>query len=124
MILHVLYVRLILCLCLAACAAPHVAASFFDFFRSTATVDTLDSAIVQHRDSNAIRGVLESSHARYADPFLCDGRRQLLSGAVNDGFCDCADGTDEPGKEARYIALVVLMFYFHCLPLHNVPLLF
>jgi hypothetical protein len=93
MILHVLYVRLIL---LAACAA--VAASFFDFFCSApATVDSLDSASVQHKDSNAIRGVLESSHARYADPFLCDGRRQLPSGAVNDGFCDCVDGTDEPG---------------------------
>lgn len=47
-----------------------------------------------------IRGVAPAEQAQYAAAtFACDGR-QLPSEAVNDDFCDCEDGSDEPGTEA------------------------
>lgn len=32
--------------------------------------------------------------------FVCDGRSVLPCSSLNDGFCDCADGSDEPGTGA------------------------
>ena len=43
---------------------------------------------------------------RYSGPqFQCDGSRTLASSAVNDDYCDCADGTDEPGQAAPLASL-------------------
>ena len=49
--------------------------------------------------ASAIRGVSPASASRY-DPsrdFTCDGNRRIAFASVNDDYCDCNDGTDEPG---------------------------
>ncbi|KAE8619948.1 hypothetical protein XENTR_v10010042 [Xenopus tropicalis] len=49
------------------------------------------------------RGVSLSNRAFYDDskPFTClDGSRTIPFDRVNDDYCDCADGTDEPGTSA------------------------
>ena len=47
------------------------------------------------------RGVPLHDVDRYTkDVFVCDGARKLPISTVNDGFCDCNDGTDEPGTSA------------------------
>ncbi|KAJ8611170.1 hypothetical protein CTAYLR_003548 [Chrysophaeum taylorii] len=43
------------------------------------------------------RGV-EVGDARYAKPMLaCDREREVAANMINDGYCDCEDGADEPG---------------------------
>lgn len=48
------------------------------------------------------RGVAPTDEAKYAAPFRCfDGSGSSLpESAINDDFCDCADGSDEPGTGA------------------------
>ncbi|KAM4675349.1 glucosidase 2 subunit beta isoform 2-T2 [Discoglossus pictus] len=49
------------------------------------------------------RGVSLSNRSFYDDsrPFTClDGSRTIPYDRVNDDYCDCADGTDEPGTSA------------------------
>ncbi|XP_041443562.1 protein kinase C substrate 80K-H S homeolog isoform X2 [Xenopus laevis] len=49
------------------------------------------------------RGVSLSNRGFYDDskPFTClDGSRTIPFDRVNDDYCDCADGTDEPGTSA------------------------
>ena len=47
-----------------------------------------------------LRGVPRSlQHLYEAATFLC-GPRSLPQAQVNDGYCDCADGSDEPGTSA------------------------
>ncbi|XP_068130355.1 glucosidase 2 subunit beta [Hyperolius riggenbachi] len=49
------------------------------------------------------RGVSLSNRAFYEEPkpFTClDGSRTIPFDRVNDDYCDCADGTDEPGTSA------------------------
>ncbi|KAJ2793909.1 hypothetical protein H4R21_005710, partial [Coemansia helicoidea] len=53
----------------------------------------------------ALRGVHPSVAARYRRPasglFEClDGSKQIPFAQVNDDYCDCADGSDEPGTSA------------------------
>ncbi len=55
--------------------------------------------------TRGLRGVAPGQTAVYsAQQWTCadsDGERVEISGEwVNDGFCDCADGTDEPGTNA------------------------
>ena len=47
-----------------------------------------------------LRGVHPDAAPLYGGPrFACDGGRvRLAASAVNDDYCDCADGTDEPGE--------------------------
>ena len=35
-----------------------------------------------------------------SETWPCDGARELSAAVLNDGFCDCADGSDEPGTSA------------------------
>ena len=50
----------------------------------------------------AIRGLDPSLSAKYklkSGRFSCfDGSSELAFDRVNDNFCDCIDGSDEPGK--------------------------
>ncbi|XP_073510375.1 glucosidase 2 subunit beta [Phyllobates terribilis] len=49
------------------------------------------------------RGVSLSNRSFYDEtkPFTClDGSKTILFDRVNDDYCDCADGTDEPGTAA------------------------
>jgi len=82
-------------LLVAIAAVFHTADAFFDFLKSPAT-----KQVVQHVDTNAVRGAPAHLHSRYlADPFVCDGKVQKQS-IVNDGYCDCLDKSDEPGTSA------------------------
>ena len=51
---------------------------------------------------NKIRGVPKAEWPTYsADPFTCfDKSASFPASRVNDDFCDCADGSDEPGTSA------------------------
>jgi protein kinase C substrate 80K-H len=52
--------------------------------------------------AKAVRGVnpeFESSYTGVGGTFTClDGSRTIPFSRVNDDYCDCADGSDEPGK--------------------------
>jgi protein kinase C substrate 80K-H len=56
------------------------------------------------RGRGAVRGVSPEEEGRYTDAaagFVCDhGAQRLPLTAVNDEFCDCSDGSDEPGTAA------------------------
>lgn len=46
-----------------------------------------------------IRGLPLSQASRYSSNFNCDGR-DLASDFINNNYCDCEDGSDEPGTSA------------------------
>ena len=47
------------------------------------------------------RGVAQSRQEKFsADDFQCDVSRVLKREYINDNYCDCDDGTDEPGTSA------------------------
>ncbi|CAE7238458.1 PRKCSH [Symbiodinium pilosum] len=59
-----------------------------------------------------IRGVPPDLQGQYEKaPFHCDGAREVLPSSLNDDFCDCTDGSDEPGTGACAGAAEAL---FHC----------
>jgi protein kinase C substrate 80K-H len=53
------------------------------------------------------------------DTFQCDNGKVIPIDNVNDNYCDCADGTDEPGifkmKLYFYYKQVLNLIYHHCL---------
>ena len=53
----------------------------------------------------SVRGVPPELVLKYdtnADVFRClDGSKSLLTSRVNDDYCDCLDGSDEPGRHQR-----------------------
>jgi len=60
-------------------------------------------------DIDAMRGVPPYLQQRYTlDPFECDGGQLYDRSVINDGYCDCLDGTDEPGTGACPTGM------FHC----------
>uniref|UniRef100_A0A4W5K2I9 EF-hand domain-containing protein n=1 Tax=Hucho hucho TaxID=62062 RepID=A0A4W5K2I9_9TELE len=57
-------------------------------------------------DSRKIRGISLSYKRFYRErkSFLCiDGSKMIPFDQVNDDYCDCVDGSDEPGKDARAV---------------------
>ena len=71
-------------------------AAFFDFLKLQSS-ENFDESV----DTNPIRGAPVHTHAKYtADPFACDGGAKHPLSVVNDGYCDCSDGSDEPGTSA------------------------
>ena len=61
--------------------------------------------------ASAIRGVPPASASRYdaSRDFTCDGNRRIAFSSVNDDYCDCSDGTDEPGVSYSCLHCVHLM---------------
>ena len=46
--------------------------------------------------------------------FVCDGGAVTLDPAkINDEYCDCKDGTDEPGACAREVKCVCVSHHVH-----------
>ena len=54
------------------------------------------------RVHEGIRGVSPYELSKYRnDIFICDlNKKKFNSNVINDGYCDCEDGTDEPGTSA------------------------
>ncbi|GJP57270.1 hypothetical protein CLOM_g16294 [Closterium sp. NIES-68] len=54
----------------------------------------------------SIRGVAPQDWAHFSGSTVAcrDGSRWIAASRVNDDFCDCADGTDEPGTSACALA--------------------
>ncbi|KAF9556351.1 hypothetical protein EC968_008311 [Mortierella alpina] len=77
-------------------------------------------AITQVSGSSAPRGVSPSDAKRYtpnsSQNWSClDGSKTIPFSAINDDYCDCADGSDEPGTSACGTG------YFHCENVGHVP---
>ena len=53
----------------------------------------------------SIRGLDPSLAEHYkpkGDKFTClDGHKTIMYSLINDDFCDCFDGSDEPGEQER-----------------------
>lgn len=59
--------------------------------------------LITAESASLLRGVQPDLAAVYAlsgsSVFRClDGRKSVNVNAVNDGYCDCYDGSDEPGE--------------------------
>eukprot|EP01048_Picozoa_sp_COSAG05_P025050 COSAG05_NODE_6185_length_1005_cov_0.995585_1_plen_195_part_10 len=74
--------------------------------------------LISHAQSErtvGIRGVPPARWARFftvGREFLCDHGRTLRSTQVNDNYCDCDDGSDEPGTSAcAHVAAAHAGFY-------------
>jgi protein kinase C substrate 80K-H len=64
---------------------------------------TASAAISTDAASGKLRGVLPARRALYAPTsagtWKClSGDKEIAWSKVNDDFCDCPDGSDEPGK--------------------------
>lgn len=62
------------------------------------------AALAAYASAGPVRGVPRSLEATYAMPagkFTCLDKSRVIDAAqVNDDYCDCADGSDEPGTSA------------------------
>ena len=82
-------IRLVVPFLLIVCAQ-----SFFPFTRNAEKEPEVDT--------NAIRGVPPYKLSLYeSDILLCDnGQKSYTKNMLNDGYCDCVDGSDEPGTSS------------------------
>lgn len=59
------------------------------------------AAVLDDVAGTALRGVHPDKKASFlgVETFQCDGGKRHPITAFNDDFCDCSDGTDEPGEQ-------------------------
>ena len=58
-----------------------------------------------------IRGInpsLAQYYEQKGDLFKClDGQKTIMYSLINDNFCDCFDGSDEPGNTSEHLCAVI-----------------
>jgi len=68
---------------------------------------TLSFAPLIHSSGNKLRGLdpsLEQYYSPKTDSFSClDGLKTIKYQYINDNYCDCFDGSDEPGSIIAYL---------------------
>ena len=74
-------------------AVPAIHAGFFDFSKSKTPAKKVE---------RSERGIEDSKKDLYSvKVFKCDNDNKILTNSqINDDYCDCSDGTDEPGTSA------------------------
>ena len=85
--------------------------AFSFFFSSKTGTPKVDETPTAIESLTSITGVPPHLVENYSsDTFKCDGNTKTISiSEVNDEFCDCKDGSDEPGTNACHIG----SFYCH-----------
>lgn len=57
------------------------------------------------------RGFADEKYYKYSDVIRCkDGSKKFTRAQLNDDFCDCPDGSDEPGFSFHWLDFVVFLF--------------
>eukprot|EP01031_Cornospumella_fuschlensis_P026040 gene26040-31442_t len=76
-----------------------LAVGFLDIFNKKPAVAAQDAT--PHAVSK-VRGVAPHLSTKYdQEKFVCDGGKVILNpSSINDDYCDCQDGSDEPGTSA------------------------
>lgn len=84
---------------------------FSFFFSSKAGTPKIDETPTAIESLTPLTGVSPHLSEKYSsETFKCDGNTKTISiKEVNDEFCDCKDGSDEPGTNACHIGT----FYCH-----------
>ena len=85
--------------------------ALFEFLkpRSSPASEGVQHSVSVPVDVDAMRGVAPHLQQRYAlDSYVCDDGQHYDRSVINDGYCDCLDGTDEPGTGACPTGV------FHC----------
>ena len=66
--------------------------------------------------------LLEASLYPFSDNFVCfDGSATVGFENINDNYCDCADGSDEPGVCLLHITILKVQYDLNCVEITIKP---
>jgi hypothetical protein len=78
--------------------------ALFEFLKprsSSPASEGVQHSVSVPADVDAMRGVAPHLQQRYTlDSYVCDDGQDFGRSVINDGYCDCLDGTDKPGTGA------------------------
>ena len=81
---------------------------FFDFFSKKKSDEIIPTEYVRQSNIKGVPNYLEDLYTK--EIFTCLNKEITINrSAVNDGYCDCSDGSDEPGTSACVNGV------FHCI---------